>query len=65
MKLFEVELDFLGHHISQRGIEADGSKVDKVLEWPEPQSAKEVRSFLGLVRYIANSCPLSPTTPVS
>jgi hypothetical protein len=51
-KLFCDEIDFLGHHISQRGIEADRRKVAKILNWPAPKSAKEVRQFLGLVRYL-------------
>jgi hypothetical protein len=51
------ELDFLGHHISARGIEPNSSKVDCVLNWPVPTSATEVRSFLGLVRYIAVFLP--------
>lgn len=55
--LFCTELDFLGHHISRRGVEADGKKVDRVLDWPVPRSSKDVRAFLGLVRYIANFLP--------
>jgi hypothetical protein len=51
-KLFCEEINFLGHHISERGIEADGSKVARILDWPIPKSAKEVRQFLGLVRYL-------------
>jgi hypothetical protein len=51
-KLFCDEIDFLGHHISRRGVEADNGKVAKILEWPVPKSAKEVRQFLGLVRYL-------------
>jgi hypothetical protein len=51
-KLFCDEVDFLGHHISRRGVEADGSKVERILDWPTPKSAKEVRQFLGLVRYL-------------
>jgi hypothetical protein len=27
--------------------------VDKILSWPIPKSASDVRAFLGLVRYIA------------
>ena len=50
--LFCYEIKFLGHIISQRGIEADGSKVDKILDWPIPKSANDVRAFLGLVRYL-------------
>ncbi|TFY53536.1 hypothetical protein EVJ58_g9399 [Rhodofomes roseus] len=54
---FLLELDFLGHKISHRGIEAQSTKVDKVLEWPVPRNATDVRAFLGLVRYIASYLP--------
>jgi hypothetical protein len=56
-EFFVTELNFLGHHILSRGVEADGSKVDKILQWPVPKSATGVRSFLGLVRYIAVYLP--------
>jgi hypothetical protein len=55
--LFQTEVDFLGHHISARGIEADTKKTDRIAKWPRPQNAKEVRQFCGLVRYIANFLP--------
>ncbi|KAJ3480303.1 hypothetical protein NLI96_g8442 [Meripilus lineatus] len=55
--LFAVEIDFLGHHISERGIEADQKKVEKILTWPEPRSSSDVRAFLGLVRYVASFLP--------
>ena len=55
--LFATEIDFLGHHISERGIEADTTKVSQILNWPAPKSAKHVRQFLGLVRYIAVFLP--------
>ncbi|RDB19569.1 Transposon Tf2-11 polyprotein [Hypsizygus marmoreus] len=55
--LFTMEIDFLGHHISARGIEADMSKVERIMNWPRPRSAKDVRWFLGLVRYIATFLP--------
>ena len=44
----------MGHHISARGIEADNSKVECIINWPKPTKAIYVRAFLGLVRYIAN-----------
>jgi Reverse transcriptase (RNA-dependent DNA polymerase)/Aspartyl protease len=34
--LFCTEVDFLGHHISERGIEADPKKVERILNWPVP-----------------------------
>jgi hypothetical protein len=55
--LFCTEIDFLGHHINARGIEADTKKVDRILNWPVPKSTSEVRGFLGLVRYIAAFLP--------
>ena len=55
--LFCMEIDFLGHHISALSIEADNKKTDRVLNWPVPKSATEVRGFLGLVRYIATFLP--------
>jgi hypothetical protein len=54
---FLLELDFLRHHISSRGIEANSLKVDQILQWPTPTSATDVRSFLGLVRYLATFLP--------
>jgi RNase H-like domain found in reverse transcriptase/Reverse transcriptase (RNA-dependent DNA polymerase) len=56
--LFCQEVDFLGHHISEHGIEADPRKVKHILNWPTPKSATEVRAFLGLVQYIADFLPL-------
>ena len=51
-KLFCTEIRFLGHRISAAGIEADEGKADRVSNWPVPTSSKQVRSFLGLVRYL-------------
>lgn len=36
-------IDFLGHHISQNGIEADSQKVDHILSWLRPCSATDVQ----------------------
>jgi hypothetical protein len=51
-KLFCYKIKFLGHKISQAGIEADDDKVSKILDWPTPKSASDVRAFLGLVCYL-------------
>jgi hypothetical protein len=56
-KFFHDEIDFLGHHISVRGIEANSSKVDRIIQWPVPKSSTDVRAFLGLIRYIAIFLP--------
>lgn len=55
--LFCTEIDFLGHRISAAGIEADASKAKRILDWPIPRSTSDVRSFLGLVRYLDQFLP--------
>ena len=52
--LFCTEIDFLGHHISAHGIAADEKKAECIVNWPILKSATETRSFLGLVRYLAD-----------
>ena len=56
-KLFCTEIHFLGHRISSRGIEPDEGKADRIRNWPVPRSASDVRSFLGLVRYLSVFLP--------
>jgi hypothetical protein len=52
-RLYCSSIDFLGHHISVNGIEADLKKVNRILAWPRPCSATDIRRFLGLVCYLA------------
>lgn len=49
--LFKKEVTFLGHVVSANGVKTDPSKIEKVLEWPRPNSKDEVQSFLGLCTY--------------
>ncbi|KAL4153469.1 hypothetical protein QTP88_001302 [Uroleucon formosanum] len=42
---------YLGHIISENGIQPDPEKVKSVLQFPTPTSVKEIKSFLGLSGY--------------
>jgi hypothetical protein len=42
---------YLGHVISEEGVAMDQQKVQAVLDWPLPRSARAVRGFLGLAGY--------------
>ena len=45
------EVVYLGHLVSREGISTDPSKIDKVANWSEPTSTKEVQQFLGFANY--------------
>jgi hypothetical protein len=45
------EIKFLGHTISQAGIAVDPDKVQEVMSWKPPTTARQIRSFLGLAGY--------------
>lgn len=42
---------FLGHIISELGISVDPKKIEAIMDWPQPKTVTEVRSFLGLAGY--------------
>ena len=45
------EVKFLGHVVSKAGVAVDPSKVKAVIDWPQPKSVTDIRSFLGLAGY--------------
>jgi hypothetical protein len=46
-----MEMDFLGHRITQEGLKMDDHKVKIILDWESPRSVLALRSFLGLASY--------------
>lgn len=44
-------VSFLGHVISAEGISVDPKKIKVVVDWKQPASASEIRSFLDLAGY--------------
>ena len=50
-QFFMETVKFLGHVVSEQGIEPDPGKIKAVSEWPSPTCIKELQSFLGLAGY--------------
>lgn len=50
-QFFKRKVKFIGHIVSERGIEIDTEKTDKVVNWPKPRTPEDVRRFLGFVGY--------------
>ena len=49
--LFQKEVKYLGHKVSENGIQTDPEKIEAVKAWPTPTNVHEVRSFIGLCSY--------------
>ena len=45
------KVEFLGVVIGPGGVRMQKEKVDGVLSWPTPRSAKDVQKFIGLANY--------------
>lgn len=45
------QVKYIGHIVSEQGVQADPDKIDKVTNWPTPTNPDQVRSFLGFVGY--------------
>ena len=52
-----MEVSFLGHVLSAKGIAPNPEKVDKVKNWPIPKTSKEVHCFVGLASYYRRFIP--------
>ena len=51
MYTLSEQVDFLGRIVSENGIKLSNTGIKAVLDWPVPQSTREVEQFLGLVNY--------------
>ena len=51
------EIIFLGHKISEHGIQADPKKIEAITNMPNPTSVKDLQRFLGMVNYLAKFIP--------
>ena len=45
------ELTFMGHHITENGILPDATKVEAILQFPQPESRVALQRFIGMANY--------------
>ena len=50
-KFFKSPVRYLGHVVSEQGVQTDPDNREALASWPEPSSIKELRSFLGFTGY--------------
>lgn len=54
---FKHDVTYLGHHISENGIQPDPSKFDVIKNYPEPKDADEIRRFVAFCNYYRRFIP--------
>jgi hypothetical protein len=54
---FKSQIQFLGHQVSEKGIFMDPKRQECIKEFPAPKTAKQVRSFLGMMSYFRTFVP--------
>ena len=50
-EFFKKRITYLGHVVSDQGIETDPKKIQDIQKWPVPVTVHDVRSFLGFTNY--------------
>ena len=50
-KFFKCRIVYLGHIVSDKGIETDPKKIKAIIDWPVPKTIHDVRRFLGFTNY--------------
>ncbi len=49
--LAQEEANYLGYTVGRGNVKPQSKNIDSILTWPQPQTKKQVRTFLGLVGY--------------
>ncbi|XP_025752898.1 uncharacterized protein LOC112841852 [Oreochromis niloticus] len=48
---FQKSVRYLGHIVSEQGVETDPDKISALTTWPRPTNLSELKSFLGFTGY--------------
>ncbi len=65
LELRKDTITFLGHRISASGLEPDPEKVRAINEMNPPTSVRELRTFIGMVNYMAKFIPNLTLQPLT
>ena len=55
-QLFQREVQYLGHVVSQHGVATDSAKIMAAQNWKTPRCTQEVKFVMGFVGYYRRFC---------
>jgi hypothetical protein len=58
-ELLRKEVTFLGHKISEKGVEPDTRKIEAVENFPNPNTPKQLKNFFTVGWVLESSFPSS------
>ena len=50
-EFFKTQVQYLGHIVSDKGVQTDPDKISALKKWPVPANIRDLRSFLGFAGY--------------
>jgi hypothetical protein len=51
------EIELLGYVVSDKGVSMSTSRLNTILEWPEPRSIKDIQQFIGFASFYRRFVP--------
>ena len=57
IELKKTSLPYIGHLLTAKGVRADPSKVEAILQMTKPKDTQGVRQILGMTNYLAKFLP--------
>ena len=56
-QFWQKKVLFLGHEVTEKGIQPDHSKVESIIKFEKPKLVKDLRRFLGMVNFYRRNIP--------
>ena len=56
-KIKTKKLSYIGHQLTEDGLQPDEEKIEAIMGMPEPTCKQDLRRFLGMVQYLAKFIP--------
>ena len=57
LRLKTKQVEYIGHVLTENGLQPDPKKVDAVINFPAPVDKQELQSFLGMINYLGKFVP--------